>query len=115
MFIEGLLGHEKTQNKSADVIWRGFDVICVCPLIDHGQQSMKKHTEVRRCCINAITLTRKIITKIKLNHITHEKRSKASLPISHCDPVKPVGHSHFLENALHVLLCLHLTQLQLKD
>ena len=40
------MGHEKP----ADVIWRGFDVICVCPsdvspLIDHDQQTMKKHTE----------------------------------------------------------------------
>ena len=36
------------KNKSADVIWRGFDAICVCvcPLIDHGQQPMKMHTEV---------------------------------------------------------------------
>ena len=23
------------------MIWRGFDAICVCPLIDHGQQPMK--------------------------------------------------------------------------
>ena len=34
------------KNKSADVIWRGFDGNCVCPLIDHGQQPMKMHTEV---------------------------------------------------------------------
>ena len=47
--------------------------------------------------------------------VTIFKERKASLPISHCDPVKPVGHSHFSENALHVLLCSHLTQLQLKD
>ena len=26
--------------------WRGFDRICVCPLIDHGQQPKKMHTEV---------------------------------------------------------------------
>ena len=39
-------GARKKKNKSADVIWRGFDVICVCPLIDHGQQPMKMHTEV---------------------------------------------------------------------
>ena len=25
------------ESKSADVIWHGFDAICVCPLIDHGQ------------------------------------------------------------------------------
>ena len=31
-------GAWKKKNKSADVIWRGFDVICmcVCPLIDDG-------------------------------------------------------------------------------
>ena len=34
------------KNKSADVIWRGFDGNCVCPLIAHGQQPMKMHTEV---------------------------------------------------------------------
>ena len=28
------------------VCWRVFDAICVCPLIDHGQQSMQMHTEV---------------------------------------------------------------------
>ena len=39
-------GMKKEKNKSADVIWRGFDVICVCPLIDHGQQPMKMRTEV---------------------------------------------------------------------
>ena len=38
--------YTKKKNKSADVIWRGFDVICVCPLIDHSQQPMKMHTEV---------------------------------------------------------------------
>ena len=26
--------------------WHEFDAICVCPLIDHGQQPMKMHTEV---------------------------------------------------------------------
>ena len=36
----------KKKNKYADVIWRGFDAICVCPLIEHGQQPMKMHTEV---------------------------------------------------------------------
>ena len=36
-FIEGFLGHVKRI---------GFDAICVCPLIDHGQQPMKMHTEV---------------------------------------------------------------------
>ena len=43
-----ILGAWKKKNKSADVIWRGFDAICVCvcPLIDHGQQPMKTHTEV---------------------------------------------------------------------
>ena len=35
-------GAWKKKNKSADV----SDVICVCPLIDHGQQPMKMHTEV---------------------------------------------------------------------
>ena len=35
------------KEKSADVIWRGFDVICVlCPLTDRDQQLMKMHTEV---------------------------------------------------------------------
>ena len=33
--------------KSVDVIWRGFDAICVlCPLIDHGQQPMKMYSEL---------------------------------------------------------------------
>ena len=36
----------KKKNKSADVIWRGFGAICVCLLIDDGQQPMKMHTEV---------------------------------------------------------------------
>ena len=30
-------GHAKAMQK------RRFDVICVCPLIDHGQQSIKMH------------------------------------------------------------------------
>ena len=47
--------------------------------------------------------------------VTIFKERKASLPILHCDPVKPTGHSHFSEHALHVLLFSHLTQLQLKD
>ena len=34
-------GMEKDKNNSADVIWRH---LCVCPLIDHGQQPMKMHT-----------------------------------------------------------------------
>ena len=29
-------GAWKKKNKSADVIWRGFAVICVCPLLDNG-------------------------------------------------------------------------------
>ena len=41
-----IFGAWKKKNKSADVIWRGFDVICVCPLIGHVQQPMKMHTEV---------------------------------------------------------------------
>ena len=41
-----ILGTWKNKNKSADVIWRGFDVICVCHLIDHGQQPMKMPSEV---------------------------------------------------------------------
>ena len=36
----------KKKNKSADMIWCGFDAICVCSLIDYGQQPMKMHTEV---------------------------------------------------------------------
>ena len=46
MFIEGFGGHEIKKNKSADAMWRGFDAICVCHLIDHGQQPMKMHIEV---------------------------------------------------------------------
>ena len=37
-------GHEKTKTSLltwSDVIWRH---LCVCPLIDHGQQPMKIHT-----------------------------------------------------------------------
>ena len=34
------------MKKSAQVIWRGFDAICVCPLIDDGQQPLKMHIEV---------------------------------------------------------------------
>ena len=44
--IKEFWGAWKKKNKSTDVIWRGFDAICVCPLIDHGQQPMKMHTEV---------------------------------------------------------------------
>ena len=44
--LKDFLGMKKENCKSADVIWRGFDAICVCPLIDHGQQPMKLHTEV---------------------------------------------------------------------
>ena len=39
-------GAWKKKKNSADVIWHGFDIICVCPLIDHGQQPMEVHTEV---------------------------------------------------------------------
>ena len=41
-------GHEKSKINPLtwrDVTWRGFDSICVCPLIDRGQQPMKMHTE----------------------------------------------------------------------
>ena len=39
-------GAWKKKNMSADVIWRGFDAICVCPLIDYGQQPIvKMHTK----------------------------------------------------------------------
>ena len=31
-------------KKEKQASWRGFDAICVCPLIDHGQQPM--NTEV---------------------------------------------------------------------
>ena len=41
-----ILGAWKKKNKFARVIWRAFDVICVGPLTDHGQQPMKMHTEV---------------------------------------------------------------------
>ena len=51
----------------------------------------------------------------KIVWVTIFMERKASLPISHCDPVKQVGHSHFSEHALYVLLFSHLTQLQLKD
>ena len=53
-------GAWKKKNKSADVIWRGFDAICVRPLIDHGQQPMKMHTEV--------TLLYKVVQIIFLWH-----------------------------------------------
>ena len=38
-------GASKKKKQSADVIWRGFDTICVCHQ-DYGQQAMKMHTEV---------------------------------------------------------------------
>ena len=41
-----IFGAWKKKNKSADVIWHGFDAIYVCSLIDHGQQPMKMRTEV---------------------------------------------------------------------
>ena len=44
--LKDFWGMKKEEKKSADVIWRGFDAICVCLLIDHGQQPMKMHTEV---------------------------------------------------------------------
>ena len=34
------------MKKEKQVCWRGFDVICVCPLVDNGQQPIKMHTEV---------------------------------------------------------------------
>ena len=46
MFYWRIFGAWEKKNKSADVIWRGFDAICVCPLIDHGEQPMKMHTGV---------------------------------------------------------------------
>ena len=71
------------------------------------------HKKVNCYCKNA---TRKILTKIKLNYITYtERKGKASLPSSHCDPLKPAGHSHFSELALQVLLFSHEAQLQLND
>ena len=71
------------------------------------------HKKVSSYCKNA---KREILTRIKLNHITYtERTSKASLPSSHCDPLKPAGHSHFSELALQVLLFSHETQLQLND
>ena len=42
-----ILGHEK--RKTSPLTWYGVDLtpsVCVCPLIDHGQQPMKTHTEV---------------------------------------------------------------------
>ena len=88
--------------------------MCVT-LIDHGQRPFKMHTKVRRYYINAIMWRRKILTKIKLDHITYETISKASLPTSHCEPLKPAGHSQFSELALQDLLSSHETQLQLND
>ena len=52
-----IFGAWKKKNKSADVIWCEFDVICVCPFIDHSQQPMKMLTEV--------TLLHKIIFHVK--------------------------------------------------
>ena len=46
MVYWSILGPRKKKNKSADVIWHRLDAICVCLLIDHGQQQMKMHTEV---------------------------------------------------------------------
>ena len=101
------------DNRSADVISRGFDAICVRPLIYNSQWPFKMHKKVSSYCKNA---KREILTRIKLNHITYtERTSKASLPSSHCDPLKPAGHSHFSELALQVLLFSHETQLQLND
>ena len=42
----GLLKDFWCIKKEKQVLWRGFDAIYVCPLIDHGQQPMKMHTEV---------------------------------------------------------------------
>ena len=42
----GFLGHEKNKQvrwRDLTWIWRH---LCVCPLIDHGQQPMKMYTEV---------------------------------------------------------------------
>ena len=45
MFIEGFWGHEK--GKTNLLTWSDVDLTpSVCPLIDHGQQPMKMHTEV---------------------------------------------------------------------
>ena len=90
-----------------------FDAICVRPLIYNNQRPLKMHTKVSCYCKNA---TRKILTKIILDHITYaERKSKASLPTLHCDPLKPGRHSHFSELALQVLLYSHETQLQLNN
>ena len=42
----GLLKDFRGMKKETQVCWRAFDAICVCPLIDYGQQPMKMHTEV---------------------------------------------------------------------
>ena len=92
-------------------IWRHM---CMCVSFNnHGQRPFKMRTKLRLYCINAIIWSRKILTKIKLDHITYETINKASLPTSHCDPLKPAEHSHFSELALQVLLFSHATQLQL--
>ena len=44
-----IFGVWKKINKSSDMIWCRFDAICVCPLIDHGQQP---NTQKSRYCIN---------------------------------------------------------------
>ena len=43
-----IFGAWKKKNKSADVIWRGFEAICVCvyPLVDDAQQPIKIHAEL---------------------------------------------------------------------
>ena len=45
-----IFGAREKENKSANVMWRRFDSICVCSLIDHGQQPMKMQTEVTLLC-----------------------------------------------------------------
>ena len=37
---------KKEKQVYTDVIWRVWRHLCVCALIDHGQQPMKMHTEV---------------------------------------------------------------------
>ena len=34
------------KNESADMIWRGFDAICVCPLIDLNENAHRSYVIV---------------------------------------------------------------------
>ena len=63
------------------MICRGFDVICVCPLIEHGQQPMKMHTEVT-LLYNTVQLLNNDAMKNRVNIETESNAKVRSCPLT---------------------------------